>query len=160
MEYTTDLTGVSLEKYLGYLTDETGKYSVTDKYFAVKNLVNMLNFDNSYHRYSIVGIDYEKSEDKLSVYLKSFINGVVVSEQDYDAVFEISGNYLVYAKFYAFKCKSVDESSVCLNQNYVNSLFGESSSEKYIYYPLLRQEDDSNKYYVNWARFSEGDGEE
>ena len=158
VEYKANSSGVSLENYLDYSVGVTGEYSFTDKIFAIKNLVNLLNFDKSDHRYCVVGIDYEEKEDKLKIYLKSFINGVSVSSYDYDAAFEIKGNYLVSARLYLYKCTMLDEYSVCLNQSYVNELFDESQQThgtELLYYPLLEREEMQGKYFVSWARLSQ-----
>lgn len=163
VEYNAEGLGVNLEDYLEYSVDASGKYSFTDKVFAIKNLVNSLNFDNSSHRYTVSGIDYEQNGDKLSLYLKCFVNGVAVSERKYDAVFVIKSNYLVSASFPAFNCKAVDGYSVCMNQNYINTLFEESETDDLnnaVYCPVLEKDKDGKEYKVSWARISYGEGEE
>ncbi len=155
VEYKTDSDGVSIEKYLGYAVDESEEYSFSDKIFAVKNLINTLNPDGSEHGNCITGSSYDEENDKLSVYVKSFVYGVSITENEYDAVFEISKNNLVYAAMYAFRCTSSQEYSVCLNQKYVNELFDDSSvseSSEIMYYPLLEKETDGELFAVNWAR--------
>ena len=158
VEYKSDKDGVSLEKYLEYAVDETGKYSFADKIFAVKNLINVLNFDNSLHRYCISGVDYKNDTELLTVYLKSFVNGVALSDNLYDAVFEIEKNYLVGAQFYAVNCNVTDEYSVCLNQSRMNELFDDEDGidvSRVLYYPLLEKSEGEKNYFVSWARLSD-----
>lgn len=155
VEYTAEDDGALLDTILGYSAGESGKFSFSDKILAIKNVINEIKFDNSKHCLSIVGLDYNEKKDKLSVYLKYFADGIVLSENRYDALFEITDNRFTFASFYALKCTVADEYSFCINQSCINTLF-ENDEETVLldYYPVLEKETDGNSelYKVAWAR--------
>jgi len=157
VEYTAGGTGVSLDTYLNYPATRSEKYTFNEKIFAVKKLINSLKQSNDLTDYTIVGIDYEKETDSLSVYLKCFACGISVTENNYDAVFTVSGNSLVYAKYRAFVTTAIDEVFICVNQQYSNVLFDETeNTQAWIYCMLLEQEEPDGNYIANWARLSSG----
>ena len=55
---------------------------------------------------SITKLDYNLSDKTLEVGLKYFCNGIVMTQNESDAVLKITGNYLTSASILALDCKS------------------------------------------------------
>ncbi len=161
VEYVSDGAGVSLEHFLGYTPNVSGSYLFADKILAVKNIVNSIKHNKDCREYSIVGIDYQKNEDRLCVYLKSFVDGIAVFDSNYDAVFEIDSDSLVRASFVHVVCTKVDEYNVCLNQRYANVLLSEDvpAFSEITFCPVLEKETDGDYYVPVWAKFGADNGE-
>lgn len=159
-------SGVDLDNYLGYRSRQESGYTFGDKIFAVKSIVNRLNYCDTLANYCIVGVDYEKENDVFSVYLKRFVNGISVSENEYDAVFEIRNDLLTYASFPATEIKALDDYTVIIPQKYANAVIDEEvpdDSEKIsaLSFACLSKDMEQEKTYVlKWAKkfdFSEVD---
>ncbi len=162
VEYVSDGEGINLEHFLGYAPNETGSYMFTDKILAVKNIVNSIKHNKDSREYSVVGIDYEKHGDLLSVYLKSFVDGIAVFDSNYDAVFEITSDSLTRASFVHLVCTRIDEYCVCLNQSYSNVLLADAEQENLsdvTFCPVLEKEEDGDYYVPVWAKFDVYDSE-
>ncbi len=143
----SDDSGIYLDEYLSYLPENNRNYNYYDKIFAVKNLLNDLKFNETSHSYCITGVDYDKQSDILSVYLKSFVDGIMLTDNAYDAKFEIKSNYLIYAEFYGITCSETKGGSVLIPQIHANILAGNNEQV----YPALNKDNDSNDIYsVMW----------
>lgn len=158
--------GVDLDNYLGYRPRQESGYTFGDKIFAVKCIVNRLNSSDIITNYCIVGVDYEKENDVFAVYLKRFVNGISVSENEYDGVFVISNDSLTSASFPADECKMLDDYTVIIPQKYANAVIDENLSDKtenksYLSFAHLSNDgEDENVYSLKWAKkidFSEVD---
>ena len=150
---TTVEGGVYLEEYLGFFPESKNGYTFGDKIFAVKKIVNKLFNDDSDMLYGIVGVDYNKDTSALSVYLKCFVDGILLSDKGYDAVFDIQGDTLVGAKVYAKTVQRLDEMSLVLPQKYSNLISEKGEGEVYA---LLCPDNDDNDaaYSLTWTKIS------
>ena len=148
---STETGGVNLDEYIGYMSDSVSANSFSDKIYVLKTMINKICKDSDGVSYSMVGINYDNEKDSLKVYFKYTVDGIFVYGSSYDAVFEISRNLLVYARFKVFKCNRVHEvQSVILPQKYAivasedNGIAGDLCL-------VLSQTEDSDVMTVNWA---------
>lgn len=147
----TETEGIYLEEFLGYFPENGNAYTVNDKIFAVKNIVNELKTKSDISSYSMSGIDYDRENDVLSVYLKLFVDGIVVTDSEYDARFEIVSNSLSRAQFSSFVIKRIDDFSILIPQKYANALHVNDAD---VYCPKLCDTKEANIKTVKWAGFS------
>jgi hypothetical protein len=159
----TTACGIYLDEYLGYLPEGDAGYTFSDKILAVKNLINRIDkSSDDLLMYNIVGVDYDKETDILSVYLKYFAEGIVVTQNAHDACFKISNDYLVNAEYYALSCTKIDDYSLVLPQKYSNALINDDvTDETYaddgnccIYAMLAPVKDEPCVMRLCWARIS------
>lgn len=149
--------GIYLDEYLGYLPENEAGYSFSDKVLAVKNIINRTN-ENSGDllMYSITGVDYDKENDTFTMYLKLFSEGILVTENSYDASFTINNDSLMSAEFYAMTCKKLDDYSLVLPQKYSNALMEDSDDEVFgsIYAMLVPTPDNEGTKSLGWVRLT------
>lgn len=148
----TEGAGIYLEDFLGYFPENGNDYTGNDKIFAVKNIVNKLKSKNDITSYSVSEIDYDIERNVLKVYLKLFVDGIMVTDNEYDACFEIVSNYLKSAKFTSLVLKRNDDESLLMPLKYA-SVLGENKSVD-VYCPKLCSTDEENTKIVKWAGFS------
>lgn len=153
--------GIFLDEYLKYSPEGNTGYSLDDKVLAVKNLINRLyNREDNLLMYSVVGMDYNMDTDEFALYLKYFAEGIIVTDNAYDACFRISNDSLVSAEFYALSCEKIDDYSLVLPQKYSNALLDENTTETVsdnlssIYAMLVPAKDSSGLMTLGWVRVS------
>ena len=145
-----DDDGIYLDEFLGYAPGTNSGYTFNDKIFAVKSIVNKLMGGKKTFSYTIVGVDYDNVTGEFTVYLKSLVEGVFISDKEYDAKFEIKKDSLTYALFYAVNCEELDDYNIVLPQKY--SALGDDSG---LICPFLVPEDEeSDIHVVKWAKKS------
>ncbi|MBE6682065.1 MAG: hypothetical protein E7600_07270 [Ruminococcaceae bacterium] len=151
--------GILLDEYLKYSPEGNTGYSLDDKVIAVKNLINRLNLrEDNLLMYSIVGMDYNNDTDDFALYLKYFAEGIIVTENAYDACFRISNDSLISAEFYAISCEKIDDYSLVLPQKYSNALLDDGSTETdyddgcCIYAMLVPSKDLPDYMSLGWVR--------
>lgn len=153
-----DDDGINLEEYLGYAAEEGSNYAFSDKVFALKKIINSLNIHNDNVSYSLVGFEHNDDNNTLLAYFKYFSDGILLSQDSYDAVFEIHGNNLVYAKYKAIICSEISEKTVLIPQKY-SSVLIDKDNEQFspfdVYCPIMFSEDDDlSVKTVKWAKVS------
>ncbi len=131
--------GINLSEYLEYYPED-GVYSFNDKIFAVKNIVNELNFGDDGISFCIVDVEYNDNSDILTVSLKSMIDGIFISEKKADSVFEIHGNNIIGVQFDALEVTKADTTSKLMPQLYAVYLF-DSSNECYAVMKKINEND-------------------
>ena len=156
-----DGVGVYLDEFLGYAPNEGSNYSFSDKIFALKKILNELDIHNDNISYSFSDFEHEESSNTLKVHFKLFSDGILLTDSRYDAVFEFSGNNLVYAKYMAVVCSEVNERYTLMPQKYANVLLrseSEYNSGFDVYCPIMIDEvideEISGFKVVDWAKVS------
>ncbi len=145
---TTDSIGIPLNEFLGSNSEINDNITFSDKIFALKNVINRICDDENGISYSLVGVNYDNEADSLKVYFKYMAGGVFIFNSNYDAVFEIKGNSLVYARFMAVKCGGIDTFSTVMPQKYAS--ISHDFSETF----LFMYEDENGKRSAKWANSS------
>lgn len=155
-----DNGGIPIDEFLGYYSGNGGNYSFADKIFALKSLVNKLNV-NADFSFSVSGLNYNIRKSSLRVYFKYSIDGCLMTDNAYDAVFEISGNLLTYAEFFMYECGKSEEMNIVYPQNYAAAVLDDGSDEDYVICPVLSGKSLNNVKSPVWTKisFSEKDGE-
>ena len=159
--FNTSGEGIELSEFLGYKNSEVGEYSFAQKISAVKNLVNLLPIGNDAAKLCLTSVKYDYSSGFLTVGLKYFANGVVVTQNDYDASFVIGKKHLVYAMYSSLCCTAVNAYSDCMPQKYAVFLSG--VEENALIYALLTPDEEAGEdiYKAIWAFKSiKSDGQE
>ena len=111
---------VLLDEYLGFISDSDNELSFSDKIYVLKKIINR-TVDTTYGvSYSLSGINYDETENILKIYFKYMTDGIFLYDTPFDAVFEMRGNELVYAKLMAVKCTPDGASDVVLPQKYAD----------------------------------------
>lgn len=147
--------GISLDEYLGVISTTKNNYSLADKIFAVKNIINSLGAYND-TLFTVIGLDYQEDNSLLRVYLKCMIDGCMVTDDKYDAVFEIANDSLTFAEFRMLKCSKTGNLSVCFPQNYADAILNESFDGTYadnsVVCPMFVDSDSESVKKVKWSK--------
>ena len=149
--------GINLDKYLGYLPDDGMNYSFEDKIFAVKRIINELDFHNDNISYCISGLEYDESKNTLTIYFKFVCDGILISDAEYHALFEIANNGLVHARFNAVTCSRTNDFVSLIPQRYANMILYENgeTADDYVIMPVMFDAEDNSPYKtVKWAKIS------
>ena len=162
VQYTSlDNTGINLDDFLGYVPGEGANYTFSDKIFAVKKIVNSISVYNDNISYSISDFHYDDNSGILEIYFKLFCDGILLTDHPFDAVFEINGNNLVYARYTAVISTKTSESISVIPQKYANVLLRENNddySSLDVYCPVMFFDDKLNLNTdiksVKWTRIS------
>lgn len=158
-----DNLGINLDDFLGYVPNEGDNYTFSDKIFAIKKIVNSIDMHNDNVSYSFSGFGQEENSNKLKVYFKLVCDGILLTDSPYDAVFEINGNNLVYAKYLSVICSKINEHYTVLPQKYADVLLrnkNEAHNVYDVYCPIMIDEDSENRIkVVKWARISSSSSE-
>lgn len=154
----SDGNGVHIEEFLGFFPDGGEGYTFGDRIFAVKALVNMLNFGDNTKSFCITGVDFDAVSNKLSVYLKCLADGILVTQNKSDAVFVFEGDYLTYVSFYCVNCEKTEDYSLVLPQKYSNVLIddtlqnSELEDENMLCAVLSPDVENNKEYVLKWAK--------
>ena len=153
----SDGDGIALNEYLGYLPENNLSYTYYDKIFAVKNLVNRLIFEDSDHFYTICGVDYDETDDTLSVYLKATVDGILLDGDRYDSLFKIKSNHLVYAEFDSIVCRRLDEKKSLIPQSYASVLLEQDGFDNASTLCACLTDSRDGIYFPEWVCVREGE---
>lgn len=144
--------GIHLSEYLGFNPQSKQGYTFGQKLEAVRKLAGTIGKESTGNYADLCFYDavYTPSGDRLEIRLKYFADAVSVTEKEYDAVFAISGNSLVYASYSALYCEKLDGRDAFIPQYYADMLSdgGESSAS---YAVLERKDENSDVYRAVWA---------
>lgn len=144
--------GVHLSEYLGYNPQSKDGYTFGQKLEAVRKLTEMLDKEitGNYADLCFYEAVYTASGDRLEIRLKYFADAVSVTEKEYDAVFAISSNSLVYASYSALCCDKLEGRDSFIPQYYADMLSG--GNENSVSYAVLeRKDENSDVYKAVWA---------
>lgn len=144
--------GIYLSEFLGYYPEFEDGFTFSDKIASVKNLISLLGNDviGQSAILGITGLDYEFTENILSVKLKYFCNGIAVTEKDADAVINIKDNYLTSASIYALKCDKAQEVKTLIPQSFYDGIL--TSDQTVIScIAMLKTTDVQNLYEPVWV---------
>ena len=147
--------GIYLNEFLGYFPEEGIGYRFSDKIFAVKNIVDRLKINSSLVSFTIVGVDFNADASELNIYMKLIVDGVTVTNKQYDSVFRIRHNYLNYVEFPAVTCNFADGEKLLVPQKYSPVVFDGSTDENgasRTYCPVLFEDEAGDEIMsVEWA---------
>ena len=144
--------GIYLEEILGYFPHDKSGYGYVDKIFAIKNIVNGLRSKNDKISFSLTKIEYDAENGRNTYYLKLFADGVLVTDDEYDACFEFAGDSLnsAYIRFLSVK-KIESEKKLLMPQKYAAIL---SDTEFDVYCAVLSESEKQDVKEIKWAGFS------
>ncbi len=144
---STDNNGINLSEFLDYYPENVNRYTFNDKVFAIKNIVNEIQQEDDNVSFNIVDVRFENESDTLRVFLKTMIDGIFLSENEYDAEFDIKGNSLIRAEFLVVLAKRYESSDNLIPQKYASYLF-DGSLESFAV--LKRTKKDSDLFVPAW----------
>ena len=144
--------GVHLSEYLGFNPQSKQGYTFGQKLEAVKKLAGMIGKEciGNYADLCFSEAVYTQSGDRLEIRLKYFADNVSVTEKEYDAVFAISGNSLVYASYSALCCDKLDGRDAFIPQYYADML-SDGGKNSASYAVLERKDENSDVFKAVWA---------
>ena len=148
--------GVHLSEYLGYNPQSKDGYTFAQKLEAVRKLTGTIGRESTgnYADLCFSEAVYTASGDRLEIRLKYFADAVSVTEKEYDAVFVISADSLVYASYSAICCDKLEGRDSFIPQYYADMLSG--GNENSVSYALLeRKDENSDVYKAVWASKTE-----
>ncbi len=148
-----DGEGEGIDEFIGYLSVDSQDFTFSDVVFALKNLINTLYKGTGRVSCSLAGIDYIEDSDSLKIYFKYTTDGIFIFEDDFDAVFEIKNNKIVYAKMLLFNCSRLDSVSTVLPQKYASSVSQQKGNSEV--FPVLGDEDDDGIRELGWASLTD-----
>ncbi len=140
--------GISLNEFLGYISDTGTKLSLSDKLFALKIIINSTIQEDELSC-SIVGININETDGATKVYFKYLHNGVFLYPSAFDAAFEIKNDYIINADFKMMKLTSLDTYAVVSPQKYASVA---ASSEVNLFYDY---NSDTDNFSAVWGCSSE-----
>ena len=150
-------SGVSLDDYVDFYSENRNNLSFADKIFALKKFISGLN-KLSDISFTIIGLDYDDNKAKFRVYFKYVTDGFLVTNNKYDAVFEIDGNFITSVDFYMLVCDKTEENSVVMPQNYANAVLANGDGIfpfDSVFCPILAGDENNSKIKaVKWAEVS------
>lgn len=151
--------GIFLNEFLEYYPEDGYNYSIGDIIVAIKNIVNGLKNDKNPVSYSIVGIDYDADDYTFVIYMKLIVEGITVTQEEYDAVFKIRQNKLYYAEIPTVVCNVAEGEKLLIPQKYSSVLVDGAIEDASVTYCPILVNDDGNEgiYSVNWAVISISD---
>ena len=101
---------------------------------------------------------FDEQDSVLTVYFRFMCEGILVSDDDYHACFEITDNSLTYAMFKAVICNKVSDSVMLMPQRYASILLADSDgnidADSVIMPVMFDESDESDCKTVKWAKIS------
>ena len=149
---TSDDVGILLNEFLGSAFEIGGDLTFSDKIFSLKNIINRIAGKGSGMSFSLVGLNYDSDAETLKVYFKYTADGVFVFNSNFDAVFEIRNNELVYAKFIAAKCIGTETFTTVMPQKYASLSNNDTAGTPRVFLAMNMQDDGIRK--VCWVNSS------
>ncbi len=149
--------GISLDDYVDFYSENRNNLSFADKIFALKKFISGLN-KLSDISFTIIGLDYDDNKAQFRVYFKYLMDGFLITNNKYDAVFEIDGNSITSVDFYMLICDKTEENSVVMPQNYANAVLATGDYNfplDSVFCPILVSDENNSKTKaVKWAEVS------